>query len=435
MNPEEIQLRIDAAIAERRNLQTEVQGYMNMSSDSITEEIDAKWDSANAKLALNAKNIERLQAAKNEAIAEQAARDSVDNDPNVAPRQSNQDNVELDEDSIRQQLEEFIGATFGSGARDSLGDNIFYGGYVQDASHLMGNNLRGGATVANERFINEMIKTADMEFPIYRLTRKFPLRGSAVLSASELVDDIEDPIWTDEINSNITTQAVQVGRRNLGLHPKVSLIKISRTLMYHNPQFADYVMGRASYKHGSVKEYATLFGTGDKQPLGILVPNAAGVNSDRFIETETSLTIDYNDFVNTLTHLRPAYRSGCIWVISRDVEADLMKLEDTAGNKIWRGTDSNPMAAAVGAPGTILGRPYFVHEHLVNKTSGAWVDGDYPVAVFNPSYYWHTYGENMEFQRLEELYATSNQMGFLHRESGDGAPVVSEAFAVMEIKG
>jgi HK97 family phage major capsid protein len=42
-------------------------------------------------------------------------------------------------------------------------------------------------------------------------------------------------------------------------------------------------------------------------------------------------------------------------------------------------------------------------------------------------------GLNLELQRLEELYAETNQVGIVGRYEGDGMPVLEEAFVRVKL--
>ena len=49
------------------------------------------------------------------------------------------------------------------------------------------------------------------------------------------------------------------------------------------------------------------------------------------------------------------------------------------------------------------------------------------------AFYWIADALDMEIQRLEELYAANNQVGFITRAKSDGMPVLEEAFARVKL--
>ena len=82
-----------------------------------------------------------------------------------------------------------------------------------------------------------------------------------------------------------------------------------------------------------------------------------------------------------------------------------------------------------GISNTILGKPYVLSEDVPNTyTSGLYVGmyGDF-------SKYWIIDTLNMQMQVLNELYAETNQIGYIGRYEGDGAPVLEEAFVRIKL--
>ena len=73
--------------------------------------------------------------------------------------------------------------------------------------------------------------------------------------------------------------------------------------------------------------------------------------------------------------------------------------------------------------------PIFMSEYAPNTfTTGLYVGilGDF-------SNYWIADALNMQIQKLVELYAATNQDGFISRMESDGMPVVSEAFVRVKL--
>ena len=82
-----------------------------------------------------------------------------------------------------------------------------------------------------------------------------------------------------------------------------------------------------------------------------------------------------------------------------------------------------------GEPDTILNRPLNMSEYVPNTfTTGLYVGmfGDL-------SKYWIADALDLQVQRLIELYAETNQDGFIGRMESDGMPVLAEAFARVKL--
>jgi HK97 family phage major capsid protein len=82
-----------------------------------------------------------------------------------------------------------------------------------------------------------------------------------------------------------------------------------------------------------------------------------------------------------------------------------------------------------GEPDRILNLPVAMSENAPNTmTTGLYVGmlGDF-------SHYWIADALDMQVQRLTELYAETNQTGFIGRMESDGMPVLAEAFVRVKL--
>ena len=80
-------------------------------------------------------------------------------------------------------------------------------------------------------------------------------------------------------------------------------------------------------------------------------------------------------------------------------------------------------------PDRIDGIPLVQSEYVPN-TFGT---GQYVGMLGDFSFYYILDGLNMQIQRLVELYAESNQDGLIANVTGDGMPVLSEAFVRIKL--
>ncbi len=101
----------------------------------------------------------------------------------------------------------------------------------------------------------------------------------------------------------------------------------------------------------------------------------------------------------------------------------IAKLKDGNGDYLWA------ESVRVGEPDMLLGLPAFDSEFAPNTfTTGLYVGllGDF-------NHYWVADAMDLEIQRLEELYAATNQVGFIARFKTDAAPVLEEAFVRVKL--
>ena len=78
-----------------------------------------------------------------------------------------------------------------------------------------------------------------------------------------------------------------------------------------------------------------------------------------------------------------------------------------------------------GVPSTLLDRPVNESEYA----PGTITTGLYTAILGDFSRYYIVDALNMEMQVVDQLYAETNQMGYILRRELDGMPVLEEAFA------
>lgn len=107
-------------------------------------------------------------------------------------------------------------------------------------------------------------------------------------------------------------------------------------------------------------------GNGTAQPLGIVY----GLTG-----TEVSSALSYDDLVDAIHRVDPAYReTGCRWAFNDAALAAIKKIKDSHGDPIWRPLSAD-MATDTGG-GTLLGYPVTIDQGFSNLTltSGAGIN-------------------------------------------------------------
>ena len=165
-------------------------------------------------------------------------------------------------------------------------------------------------------------------------------------------------------------------------------------------------------------------GDGSQKPLGVFVASADGISTARDVSTgNTATSIMGDGLIEAKYSLKEAYWPRARWIFHRDAVKQIRKLKDGNGQYIWQAGISG------GVPDRILELPYTTSEFAPNTfTTGQYVGilGDFQK-------YWIVDALDMVMQRLTELYAETNQTGFIARYEGDGAPVLEEAFARVKL--
>ncbi len=283
----------------------------------------------------------------------------------------------------------------------------------------------GGFTVVPEQFVKELLKAVDNQVFIRQYAKKFNVPNAAALGVPSLDADPADATWTAEIAIGSEDSTMDFGKRELKPYPLAQYIKVSRKLLRASAFNIEALINeRLAYKFGVVEENAFLNGSGAGQPLGVFTASDDGVGTARDVSTGNAATsIGFDGLIGAKYHLKEQYHRNARWIFHRDAVAQISKLKDGEGQYIWR------PSVIGGEPDRLLNFPVHMSEYAPNTfTTTLYVGilGDF-------SYYWIADALNMEIQRLNELYAATNQIGFIGRKETDGMPVMAEAFARVKL--
>ena len=283
---------------------------------------------------------------------------------------------------------------------------------------------KGGALVAPEEFSNTLIQAVDDLVFLRQWATKYTVTSAAALGVPTLDADPADADWTSELLTG-SLGTMTFGKRELRPHPVAKRIKVSNKLLRAsalNPE--SLVRARLAYKFGITEEKTFLTGTGVQQPLGLFTASADGIPTTRDVSTgNTTTAIGADGLIEAKYSLKGNYWPRARWLWSRTAVKEIRKLKDGNGQYLWAA------GLAGGQPDTILDVPYAVSEYVpATFTTGLYVGmiGDF-------SQYWIVDALDMTVQRLVELYAETNETGFIGRAEVDGAPVLAEAFARVKL--
>ncbi|MHB0929181.1 MAG: phage major capsid protein, partial [Candidatus Nanopelagicales bacterium] len=302
------------------------------------------------------------------------------------------------------------------------------GALTPDESRALsaGTDTAAGFLVAPMEFVKQLIvKVKDQVFMRGEATI-FPLNTGVSMGAPSLETDVDDADWTPEITAVKEDAGLSFGRRELTPHALSKLVKISNKLLRSaalDPE--SIVMDRLAYKFGISMEKGYLVGNGNQQPLGVFVASSLGINTDRDVygvgmdspNTQTALGAD--SLIAAKYNLKAQYMAKAKWLFHRDAVKQLAALKTGDGEYLLE------LSTIVGAPDVLLGRPLMMSEYVPNTFTA----GKYVGMFADFSQYWIADSLSLQFQRLNELYALNNQIGFIGRLETDGMPVLPEAFS------
>jgi HK97 family phage major capsid protein len=285
---------------------------------------------------------------------------------------------------------------------------------------------KGGALVAPEQMVAELLKFVDETVFVDRFARHFRLTSALSLGVPTLDTDVDDFDWTAELLTGSATD-LAVGGRALTPHPMAKNVKISKTLnRISSIPIDQLVRERLGYKVGVTREKAFLTGDGNQKPLGIFTASALGVPTSRDSATDNTATAMTADGLIEAKHLLKAqYWSMARWVFHRDGIKNIRKLKDGQGNYLWQ----PGLAGLSGQGSTILDLPYDISEFAPNTFTASLYVG----ALCAWPFYWIADALDMTVQFLDQLYAATNTDGYIARMETDGAPVLAEAFVRVKL--
>ncbi|MDX2623846.1 phage major capsid protein [Streptomyces sp. WI03-5b] len=294
-----------------------------------------------------------------------------------------------------------------------------------------GHDPEGGFLVAPQQFVKDLLKGVDDMVALRGLATVHQLTQAESLGVPTLDNDLSDAEWTSELSTGSQDDGLRFGKRELRPHPLAKRVKISRKLLraaVMNPE--TLVRERMEYKFGVTGEKAYMVGDGNQKPLGLFTANANGIPTTRDVDISTSGSGFVNeaggssadDLITAKYTLKSAYHAKARWLFHRMMIASVRKLKDGDGNYIWEA------GLATDQGDRILGLPFITSE-FAPATFG---DGDYVGMLGDFSYYWIAEALSFEVQRLNELYAETNQVGFIGRQEADGMPVLAEAFVRLQ---
>lgn len=290
---------------------------------------------------------------------------------------------------------------------------------------IQGSGPEGGFLVPAEQVVNTLIKFVDDAVYIRQKATKFQLQKAVSLGIPSWDADPADAEWTSEVGTGSTDTSMRVGKRELLPNPLAKRIKISLSLLRNSPLPIDtYALQRLAYKFAVTEEKHFLTGHGASQPLGMLTPSANGISTGRDVVGEnTSTEMTFNGLKDAKYFLKPQYWNSAEWFFHRFAVSHLAKIKDGEGRYVWE------ESTKIGDPDTLLNFPVRMSEFMPYAfTSSSYVGllGDY-------SFYHIADSLALTIQRLNELYAESNQVGFIGRLETDGMPVLEEAFVRVKL--
>ena len=209
------------------------------------------------------------------------------------------------------------------------------------------------------------------------------------------------------------------GMLTIGAYKLATTIKVSDELLHDSVfDIASYITKEFVRRIGAAEEEAFFVGNGVGKPTGILNDGSAELGV-----TTSAAKINFDEIVDLYYSLRAPYRRNAVFIMNDSTVRALRQLKNGNGDYLWQAS------LTAGTPDTIMNRPVYTSSYMPAVAAGA-----KSVLFGDMSYYWVADREGRTFQRLNELYAPTGQVGFLTSERVDGKLILPEAVKMLQVK-
>ena len=208
---------------------------------------------------------------------------------------------------------------------------------------------------------------------------------------------------------------------SLSAHKFATMIRISRELLNDSAfDLAAYIAHEFVRRAGAAEEQAILTGDGSHKPIGLL---HATLGAETGVTTASATAITADELIDMQHSLKSGYRRKACWIMNDATISAIRKLKDGQGQYIWQ------PGIKEGAPDMLFNQKVLMSNYMPLIASGNKVIlyGDF-------SYYWLAEREGRTLERLNELYAVTDQVGFKMTERLDGRLILPEAVKCLKMK-
>lgn len=283
---------------------------------------------------------------------------------------------------------------------------------VQNALQI-GTDSEGGYLVPDE-FERTLIDTLEDENLMRQvanvITTSFGDKKIPVVASKGTAD------WTDE-EAPMHESDDAFGVVTLGAHKLSTMIKVSEELLNDSVfNLESYIAKEFARRIGRAEEEAFITGNGTGKPTGVLNTADIGV-------TTTTASITMDNIIDLYHSLREPYRRTAIFITNDATVKAIRKLKDGSGQYLWQ-----PSVQA-GQPDTILNKPVRTSTYVPTIAASAKT-----ITFGDFKHYWIADRQGRSFQRLNELYAATGQVGFRATQRVDGKLTLGEAVKVLQMK-
>ena len=225
--------------------------------------------------------------------------------------------------------------------------------------------------------------------------------------------------WTAE-NGAYTESNPTFDQKTIDAFKLTDLVKVSIELLQDSAfDLESYIAAEFARAFGIAEEEAFCVGTGTNQPTGIFTANGGTVG----VTAAAANAITADELISLVYALKSPYRRNAKFLMNDATVALIRKLKDNNGAYLWQ-----PSIQA-GEPDRLLGYELYTSPYVPVVSSEA-----LSVAFGDFKNYWIADRAGRTVQRLNELYSTNGQVGFVATERVDGKVILPEGIQLLKMK-
>ncbi|WP_195509989.1 phage major capsid protein [Clostridium tyrobutyricum] len=226
--------------------------------------------------------------------------------------------------------------------------------------------------------------------------------------------------WVDEEGA-IPESDDAFSQVSIGAYKLATMIKVSEELLNDSVfNLENYIAKEFARRIGAKEEESFFTGDGTGKPTGIFNGTGGG---ELGVTASSAAAITLDEIMDLFYSLKSPYRKNAVFLMNDSTVKFIRKLKDGSGQYIWQ-----PSVTAQ-QPDTILNRPVKTSAYVPAIVSGSKI-----IAFGDLSYYWVADRQGRSFQRLNELYAATGQIGFKAAQRVDGKLILPEAVKILQMK-
>ena len=225
--------------------------------------------------------------------------------------------------------------------------------------------------------------------------------------------------WTAE-NAAYTESNPTFGQKQIDAFKLTDLLRVSVELL-QDAEFdlESYISAEIARAFGVAEEQAFCVGAGTNQPTGIFPANGGTVG----VTAAAANAVTADELISLIYALKSPYRRNAKFLMNDATVSAIRKLKDGNGVYLWQ------PALQAGQPDKLLG-----FDLVTSPYAPTMATGTLPIAFGDFNNYWIGDRMGRTVQRLNELYATNGQIGFVATERVDGKVILPEGIQLLQMK-